>query len=109
MAKVVESLSLNELDDEIISKCCLRSDCDNLETDAYETPEYEVLLHYVGASNELASIEILDLKKVYKNIDKEDCLPDIGLLNYKDDDLGLDLKDVTLRELYKNVLDKALN
>lgn len=108
MAKVVESLSLSKLDDEIISKCCLRSDCDNLETDAYETLEYEILLHYVGESDELASIEILDLKKVYANIDKEDCLPNVGLLNYKDEELNLDLKDVTLRELYKEVLKKVL-
>lgn len=108
MAKVVESLSLNELNDEIISKCCLRSNCDNLEADAYETPEYEILLHYVVGTDELASIEILDLKKVYKNIDKEDCLPDVGLLNYKDSELNLDLKNVTLRELYKEVLKKVL-
>ena len=64
--------------------------------------------HYVGETDDLASIEILDLKKVYKNIDKEECLPDVGLLDYKDDELALDLKDVTLRELYKEVLKKVL-
>jgi hypothetical protein len=109
MAQVVESLSLVELNDEVISKCCLKTNCDNLQTDAYETPEYEILLHYVGDSDELASVEILDLKKVYQNIDSEDCLPDIGLLDYKDDELKLDLKDVTLRELYKRVLVNKLN
>ncbi|MBE6071051.1 MAG: hypothetical protein E7208_03720 [Clostridium butyricum] len=109
MAKIVESLSLVEMNDEIISKCCLSSNNDNLLTDGYETPEYEILLHYIGETDEIASVEILDLKKVYKNIDKEDCLPDIGLLDYKDEDLGLNLKDVTLRELYKNVLERVLN
>ena len=74
----------------------------------YETPDYEVLLHYVGETDDLASIEILDLKKVYKNIDKEECLPDVGPLDYKDDELDLELKDVTLRELYKEVLKKVL-
>lgn len=107
MAQIVKSLSLTELNDEIISNCCIIEDCYNLMTDGYETPEYEILLHYVGASDKLASIEILDLKKVFKNIDKEDCLPDVGLLDYKDDELGLNLKNVTLRELYKEVL-KAL-
>lgn len=106
MAKVVKSLSLTKISNEVISKCCFLSDCDNLITDGYETPEYEVLLHYVGETDELASVEILDLKKVYKNIDKEDCLPDVGLLDYKDDELGVDLKNVTLRELYKAVLEK---
>ncbi|MCI6278058.1 MAG: hypothetical protein MR639_15275 [Clostridium sp.] len=108
MAKVVKSLSLNEINDEIISKCCFINDCNNITTDGYETPDYEVLLHYVGETDDLASIEILDLKKVYKNIDKEECLPDVGLLDYKDDELALNLKDVTLRELYKEVLKKVI-
>lgn len=45
----------------------------------------------------------------YEVIDNENCLPDIGKLDYKNKELGLDLKDVTLRELYKKVLDKVLN
>jgi len=109
MAKIVESLSLVEMNDEIISKCCLNSNNDNLLTDGYEAHGYEILLHYIGETDEVASVEILDIKKVYKNINKEECLPDIGLLDYKDEGLGVDLKDVTLRELYKNVLDKVLN
>ena len=106
MAKVVKSLSLIKIKDEIISKCCFLNNCDNLITDGYETSEYEVLLHYVGETDNLASIEILDVKKVYENIDREDCLPDVGLLDYKDDELALDLREVTLRELYKEVLSK---
>lgn len=109
MAKVVKSISLTELNNEIMSKCCLKCDCDNLLADAYETSEYEILLHYVGESDELAIVEILDLKKVYRNIDNKDCLPDVGLLDYKDNELNLDLKDVTLRELYKEVLNKIFN
>lgn len=53
-------------------------------------------------------IEIKGLKQLYDVIDNEDCLPDVGLLDFEDKELGLTLRDVTLRELYKEVLKKVL-
>lgn len=91
------------------STCLIKYDDVEIVTDEFETPyDYEVLMNMDEDNNSIQSIEINGVDRLFKVIDKEDCLPDIGLLNYKDDGLGLDLKDVTLRELYKNVLDKVL-
>jgi hypothetical protein len=83
-----------------VSNCHLNNVYKGLETDGYEAPYgYDVLMHYNGSSNELCCIEILDLDLVAKVIDNDDCLPDVGLLDYGD------MKDRTLREIYKSLIE----
>ncbi|MDZ5016635.1 hypothetical protein GNF72_15640 [Clostridium perfringens] len=78
-------------------------------TDEYEVPyQVEILMSTRKGMNIPDVIEIKGLKQLYDVIDEEDCLPDVGLLDYEEKELGLNLKNVTLRELYKEVLKKVL-
>lgn len=91
------------------SACLIRYDDVDIITDEFETPyDYEVLLNVDEKNNMVQSVEVNGADRLFNVIDKEDCLPNIGLLDYKDEDLKLDLKNVTLRELYKEVLRKVL-
>jgi len=91
------------------STCLIKYDDVDIVTDEFETPyDYEVLLNLDEANNSIQSIEINGADRLLKVIDNEDCLPNVGLLDYKDDELNLDLKEVTLRELYKEVLNRVL-
>ena len=109
MGKKVISLSIDNYDD-IMESCVILNWNDEIAyTDEYEVPyQVEILTNTREGEKIPDVVEIKGLEQLYTVIDKEDCLPDVGLLDYKDDDLGIDLKDVTLRELYKAVLDKAL-
>lgn len=109
MGREIVSLSIDK-DDDILESCIIL-DCNNeiSYTDEYEVP-YQVEILISTRENESIPdvIEIKGLEQLYEVIENEDCLPDVGLLNYKDERLSLDLKDVTLRELYKEVLNKVL-
>ncbi len=112
MGKKIDNIVFDSVyDDKILDSCIiLNFNNERHYTDEFEVPyKYTVLLNTRKKEIIPDSIEVSDINELYKNINKEDCLPDIGLLDYKDDNLGLDLKDVTLRELYKNVLEKVLN
>ena len=109
MAKRILSLSIEKTEYTDILESCVILDSNNKRkyVDEFEVP-YQVEILTSTRKNELIPdvIEIRGLKQLYEVIDKEDCLPDVGLLDYKDDELGVDLKNVTLRELYKAVLEK---
>lgn len=111
MGKKVISLSVGKSDIENILESCIILDS-NKETayvDEYEVPyQVEILMSTRKGMNIPDVIEIKGLNQLYDVIDKEDCLPDIGLLDYEEKELGLNLKDVTLRELYEEVLKKVL-
>lgn len=112
MAKRILSLSIDKTEYPDILESCIILDSNNKRkyVDEYEVP-YQVEILTSTRENEIIPdvIEIRGLKQLYEVIDKEDCLPDIGLLDYKNDELHIDVKDVTLRELYKLVLGKVLN
>ncbi|MGO5073865.1 hypothetical protein ACTQ4K_07950 [Clostridium sporogenes] len=111
MGKKVISLSIGESDIENIMESCiiLNSSNDIAYTDEYEVPyEVEILISNRKGINIPDVIEIKGLKQLYEVIDNEDCLPNVGLLDYEEKELGLNLKNVTLRELYKEVLKKVL-
>lgn len=111
MGKKVISLSIDESDIEGILESCiiLESNDEIAYVDEYEVPyQVEVLMSTREGMTIPDVIEIKGLSQLYDVIDKEDCLPDVGLLDYKEEELGLNLKDVTLRELYKEVLKKVL-
>lgn len=112
MGKQVDSIVFDHVYSKDILDSCVTLDFNTQRkyVDEFEVP-YKYTVLYSIRKNEILpdNIEISDVNELYKNIDKDDCLPDVGLLDYKDDDLGLDLKDVTLRELYKAVLEKELN
>lgn len=112
MGKQVDNIVFDHVYDDNIIDSCITLDFNTQRkyVDEFEVP-YKYTVLYSTRKNEIIpdSIEVSDIRELYKNIDKEDCLPDIGLLDYKDEDLGLNLKDVSLRELYKAVLDKELN
>ncbi|MBS5825094.1 MAG: hypothetical protein KID00_14810 [Clostridium argentinense] len=111
MGKKVVSLSIEESDiDGILESCIiLHSSNEIAYTDEYEVPyQVEILMSTRKNMDIPDVIEIRGLQQLYSVIDNEDCLPDIGLLNYENEEIGLNLKDVTLRELYKEILDKAL-
>lgn len=111
MGKKVISLSVDESDIENILESCIILDFNN-ETayvDEYEVPyQVEILMSRRKGMSIPDVIEIKGLEQLNDVIDKEDCLPEIGLLDYEEKELGLNLKDVTLRELYKEVLKKIL-
>lgn len=111
MGKKVISLSIDESDIEGILESCiiLESNDEIAYVDEYEVPyQVEVLMSTREGMTIPDMIEIKGLSQLYDVIDKEDCLPDVGLLDYKEEELGLNLKNVTLRELYKEVLKKVL-
>lgn len=111
MGKKVISLSVGESDIESILESCIILDSNDeiAYVDEYEVPyQVEVLMSTREGMTIPDMIEIKGLSQLYDVIDKEDCLPDVGLLDYKEEELGLNLKDVTLRELYKEVLNKVL-
>ncbi|WP_194190810.1 hypothetical protein [Clostridium chrysemydis] len=79
--------------------------------DEFVTPYegFEVLIDVDEETEEnIYAVAVNGADKLLKVIDKEDCLPDVGLLDYENNDLKLNLKDVTLRQLYKEVLIKVL-
>ncbi|WP_027640117.1 hypothetical protein [Clostridium cadaveris] len=111
MGKKVISLSVGESDIESILESCIILDSNDeiAYVDEYEVPyQVEILMSTRKGMNIPDVIEIKGLNQLYDVIDREDCLPDVGLLDYKEEELGLNLKDVTLRELYKEVLNKVL-
>lgn len=111
MGKKVISLSVDKSDIENILESCIILDFNNEITyvDEFEVPyQVEILMSTRKGMNIPDVIEIKGLKQLYDVIDKEDCLPDVGLLDYEEKELGLNLKDVTLRKLYKEVLKKVL-
>jgi len=110
MGRKIVGFSIEDSIGYVEATCVLKYDDVELVTDEFETPyDYQVLIDIDEETEEIHSLGVDGADKLLKVIDNEDCLPDVGLLDYKDDDLGLDLKDVTLRELYKNVLNKVLN
>lgn len=111
MGKKVISLSMGESDIEGVLESCIILDCSKeiAYVDEFEVPyNFEVFLSTRNNCNIPDVIEIKGLQQLQKVIDEEDCLPDVGLLDYSDDELGINLKDVTLKELYKEVLNKVL-
>lgn len=112
MAKEVVSLSVNESEIPGVLESCiiLNISKERSYTDEFEVPyDFEILTSTRKNEKFPDVIEIKGLKQLNEVIDQTDCLLDIGLLNYKDDELNLDLKEVTLRQLYKEVLKKVLN
>lgn len=96
----------------IEAACLLRYEDVEIETDLFETPykNYEILINRDRLNPaEIQSIEVNGADKLLEVIENEDCLPDVGLLDYEDEELDVDVKDVTLREVYKIVLNKVLN
>lgn len=109
MGKKVISLSVDK-EDNILESCIIL----NISEEIAYVDEFEVSyqVEILTSTRETESIpdviEIKGLKQLYDVIDNEDCLPDVGLLDFQDRELGLTLRDVTLRELYKEVLKKVL-
>lgn len=111
MKKKVKSLSIGESDIEGIMESCIILNCSDeiAYTDEYEVPYQVEILTSTRENEEIPDvIEIKGLKQLNDVIDNKDCLPDVGLLDYEEKELGLSLKDVTLRELYKEILKKIL-
>lgn len=53
-------------------------------------------------------VSVIGADKLFNVIDKNDCLPDVGFLDYENKELDIKLKNVTLRELYKEILSIVL-
>lgn len=109
MGKRVISVSADNTFGYLELACLLKFNQLDSETDEFETPyNYGVLITKEVKSNDIKCIEIQDAEELLKVIDKKDCLPDVGLLDYEDNELNLNLKDVTLKELLKEILNKIL-
>lgn len=113
MAKKIISLSIDESEIPNILESCiiLNFNTERKYVDEFEVPyEYEFEVLTSTRENEIIPdvIEIKGLRRLYKVIDKEDCLPEIGSFDYENEELDLNLKNVTLRELYKEILNKVL-
>lgn len=79
--------------------------------DEFETPYegFEVLIDVDEETEEkIYGVAVNGADKLLKVIDKEGCLPDVGLLDYENPKLELNLKNVTLKKLYKEILNKVL-
>lgn len=112
MGKKVIGISFEDSVGYLEVACLLRYENISIETALFEIPYkgYEVLLNHNRLNpDEIHSIEVNGADKLLDVIDNEDCLPDVGLLDYEDEELHINEKDVTLRELYKIVLNKVLN
>lgn len=109
MGKKVISLSVDK-EDNILESCIILNISEEIAyVDEFEVPyQVEILTSTRETESIPDVIEIKGLKQLYDVIDNEDCLPDVGLLDFEDKELGLTLRDVTLRELYKEVLKKVL-
>ena len=110
MGREVISLSVDNVNG--IKESCIVLQCSNeiSYTEEYEVPyKIEILVNIRKNKSIPDTIEIIGLEELLKNINNKDCLPDVGLLNYKNNELELELENVTLRELYKSVLEKILS
>ena len=91
--------------------CLLRYEDVSIVTSLFEVPYkgYEVLINQNRLKpSEVHSIEVNGADKLLEVIENEDCLPNVGLLDYEDEELDVNVKNVTLRELYEIVLNKVL-
>ncbi|ATD55028.1 hypothetical protein [Clostridium chauvoei] len=111
MGRQVDNITFDYVCDNKILDSCITL---NFNTERHYTDEYEVPYKYTVLTNTRKNevlpdnIEISNVKELFNNIEEKNCLPDVGLLDYKDEELGLNLKNITLRELYKEVLKKIL-
>lgn len=107
--KKVIGFSVDDSIGYIEATCVLEHNGTNIVTDEFHTLyNYQVLVDIDENTEIVQSVGVDGADRLLDVIDKEDCLPDIGLLDYENKDLGLNLKDITLRELYKEVLKKVL-
>ena len=109
MGKKVISLSIDEKDN-ILESCIILNVSEEIAyVDEFEVPYQVEILTSTRENQSIPDvIEIKGLKQLYDVINNEDCLPDVGLLDFEDKELGLILRDINLRELYKEVLKKVL-
>lgn len=104
MGKRISNLTIEKDGDITSSTIIVSYDKKGFVFDDYETNyNYDVLVGY-DSNDDIQCVEINNLNELSKVIDNEDCLPDIGLLDYTDDDLKLDFKDLSLRQLYNEIL-----
>lgn len=109
MGKKIVSFGIDDSIGYVEATCIIKYEDVEILTDEFETPyDYEVLINFDEETEDIHSIDVNGADRLLKVIDNEDCLPDAGLLDYKNEELDLNLKDVTLRELYKEVLNKVL-
>lgn len=74
---------------------------------SYDFSEY-YFVEYKGDPKDPASLIIDPLEQMLERIDEPDCLPDLPVLySYRDEKLGVDIKDATLREVIKAVYEAA--
>ncbi|MGL4913129.1 MAG: hypothetical protein ACRC3Y_11950 [Romboutsia sp.] len=65
--------------------------------------KYEILECREERTDNLKALIVIYAEELSKVIDNEDSVPEIGLVSYKDD--ILDLKDVSIREVFKKILE----
>lgn len=111
MGKQVISLSINkgDIEDILESSVILHFSNEIAYTEEYEVPyQVEILTSTRKGMSIPDVIEIRGLKQLNDVISNTDCLPDVGLLDYENEEMNLSLKNVTLRELYQQILKKVL-
>ncbi|MBS4536817.1 hypothetical protein GOQ29_14445 [Clostridium sp. D2Q-14] len=109
MGKEIISLSIDNSDiEDILESCMILGYGDEIAyTEEYEVPyQVEILMSTRKGMSVPDVIEIRGLKQLKDVIDEEDSLPDFGLFDYTNEELDLDLKDKTIREIYKEIFEK---
>ena len=112
MGKRIENIVISESDYPGILEALITIDFNKKIAflDEFDVPyRYEVFTNTEEGREIPNSIEIIGLKELILNIDNENSLPDIGLLDYSDKSLNIDLENVSLREILKEVLNKTFN
>lgn len=110
MAKEIVGISFDSSQGYLIMTCSFIINTNRAFVDEIDIPKnykYEILECREAITDNLKTIIVNYAEELFKVIDNEDSVPDIGPVNYKYD--TLDLKNVSLREVFKKVLELELN
>jgi hypothetical protein len=104
MGKDIKKILISKYDEHITFHFLMEYKGGETETDEFDHPyKYEVLYNVDENTEEIESLTITGVENLIEVMDKDDCLPDIGLINCKDEELNIDIKNVTLKELLKEI------
>lgn len=110
MAKEIIDISFDNSLGYLVMTCDFIINTNRAFVDEIEIPEkykYEILECREAKTDNLKTIIVNYADELFKAITNADSVPDIGLVNYKDNKINLE--NVTLREVLEKVLSSELS